>query len=145
MLRVICSRRAVRIAKWLGDGAMLVCVDSEPLLASVLEMHRMVDTATEWSDPVAIRSGVSAGDVILLEGDDYIGHAINVAARLCDLALGGQLLASEAMPGALPRWADIRSTEEVGLRGLRPRCRSPWSACVRPRARPWPIRCAASR
>ena len=30
LLRDICSRRGVRIAKWLGDGAMLVCVETRP-------------------------------------------------------------------------------------------------------------------
>src|ERR1700691_2341283 len=37
-LRDICSRRAVRIAKWLGDGGMLVSVDTMPLVAATLEM-----------------------------------------------------------------------------------------------------------
>src|SRR6516225_2181221 len=86
LLRDICSRRGVRIAKWLGDGVMLVCVDTRPLLETILELHHVVG---EVSGPVAtvdIRSGITSGDVILMEGDDYIGHCVNVAARLCDLA-----------------------------------------------------------
>ena len=39
MVRDICSRRGVRIAKWLGDGAMLVGVDTTPLVAATLEMQ----------------------------------------------------------------------------------------------------------
>ena len=35
LLRDICSRRGVRIAKWLGDGVMLVCVDTRPLLETI--------------------------------------------------------------------------------------------------------------
>ncbi len=118
MLRDICSRRAVRIAKWLGDGAMLVSVESRPVLAAVLEMHHALDAAPERSDRVAVRSGATCGDVILLEGDDYIGHAINVAARLCELAEGGQLLAAPPVVDALPKWASVRDTHDVTLRGL---------------------------
>ncbi|HEX3948114.1 MAG TPA: hypothetical protein VHW47_10435, partial [Acidimicrobiales bacterium] len=42
VVRDICSRRGVRIAKWLGDGAMLVTVEATPLLAATLEMLRAV-------------------------------------------------------------------------------------------------------
>ncbi|MGH9152484.1 MAG: hypothetical protein ACRD03_08825 [Acidimicrobiales bacterium] len=30
--------------------------------------------------------------MILLEGDDYVGRAVNLASRLCDIAGSGQLL-----------------------------------------------------
>ena len=52
LLRLICSRRGVRIAKWLGDGAMLVCVNTRPLLETVLELHYVV---SEISGPVKTR------------------------------------------------------------------------------------------
>ena len=46
LLREICARRGVRIAKWLGDGVMLVCVETSPLLAGILgaaprRVHRL--------------------------------------------------------------------------------------------------------
>jgi class 3 adenylate cyclase len=114
-LRGICSRRAVRIAKWLGDGAMLVSVESTPLVAATLEMKFAADSAPE---PIAIKCGITIGHVILLEGDDYIGHAVNVAARLCDLAVGNEVLALSEVVPELPAWGAVRSTDEVVLRGL---------------------------
>jgi len=81
LLRDICARRGVRIAKWLGDGVMLVCVDTRPLLKTVLELHYVVGVVSGPVETVFIRSGVNAGEVILMEGDDYIGHCVNVA---CD-------------------------------------------------------------
>ena len=72
LLRDICSRRGVRIAKWLGDGVMLVCVDTRPLLETILELHYVVGEVGAV-ETVSIRSGLTAGDVILMEGDDYIG------------------------------------------------------------------------
>jgi len=93
LLRDICSRRGVRIAKWLGDGVMLVCVDTRPLLESVLELHFVVGEVSGPVSTVSIRSGITSGHVLLLEGDDYVGHCVNVAARLCDLAPAGEALA----------------------------------------------------
>ncbi|MHB8329379.1 MAG: hypothetical protein ACYDD6_07140 [Acidimicrobiales bacterium] len=112
-LRQICSRRGVRIAKWLGDGAMLVGVDSTPVLGAILEM--------QWAstgEPMAVKCGVTVGSVILLEGDDYIGHAVNVAARLCDLAQAGEVLADPAVVPALPAWATVSYSSEVAVRGV---------------------------
>lgn len=112
-LRDICSRRGVRIAKWLGDGAMLVGVEARPLLEATLEVHYGVrGTATE------VRSGISSGEVILLEGDDYVGHPVNVAARLCDLARGGEFLAAPSVLDALPKWGTVLVTQERMVRGL---------------------------
>ena len=97
LLRDICSRRGVRIAKWLGDGVMLVCVETRPLVETVLEIHHVVDTVSGPVETVSIRSGITSGEVILMEGDDYIGHCVNVAARLCDLAAAGEALAAPSV------------------------------------------------
>ncbi|HUI02909.1 MAG TPA: adenylate/guanylate cyclase domain-containing protein [Acidimicrobiales bacterium] len=114
-LRDICSRRAVRIAKWLGDGAMLVSVETMPLVAAALETKAAVDAAP---DQVRVKCGVTTGTVILLEGDDYVGHAVNVAARLCDLAVGEEILALPAVVPELPPWATVEQAAAVTLRGL---------------------------
>jgi len=114
-LRDICSRRGVRIAKWLGDGAMLVSVDTMPLVAAALETKAAIDAAPE---PITLRCGVTSGAVILLEGDDYVGHAVNVAARLCDLAVGHEVLAVPSVVPALPPWATVEGAHEVSVRGL---------------------------
>jgi adenylate cyclase len=118
LLRDICSRRGVRIAKWLGDGVMLVCVETRPLLETVLEMHHIVDTVSGPVETVSIRSGITSGEVILMEGDDYIGHCVNVAARLCDLASAGEALADPSVMHCLPSWGVETEHREVVLRGV---------------------------
>ncbi len=115
LVRDICSRRGVRVAKWLGDGAMLVSVEGRPLLAATLEMQRATSEALLAAP---LRCGVSAGQVILHEGDDYIGHAVNLAARLCELAPGKVVFATESILGDLPKWGTVLSTEESAVRGL---------------------------
>jgi len=94
---------------------MLVSVDSKPLVAATLELKFRADSV---DDPVAIKCGITIGNVILLEGDDYIGHAVNVASRLCDLARGHEVLALPEVVPELPAWGTAESTDEVSLRGL---------------------------
>ncbi len=114
-LRDICSRRGVRIAKWLGDGAMLVGVDCSTLLAAILEMQWR---GPHQSVPMAVRCGVTMGPVILLEGDDYIGHSVNLAARLCDAAPDHEVLADAAVLPFLPPWGAALGSDDVMVRGL---------------------------
>jgi adenylate cyclase len=118
LLRDICARRGVRIAKWLGDGVMLVCVETRPLLATILELQHVVCEASGLIQTVSIRSGITSGDVILMEGDDYIGHCVNLAARLCDLAEGGEALADPSVIEELPRWGTAHAHEDISLRGI---------------------------
>ena len=115
LVREICSRRGVRIAKWLGDGAMLVGVETSPLLGAVLELQH---AATERSLPAQVCCGATTGSVLLLEGDDYIGHAVNVAARLCDLAQPKEVLATTTVVGDLPPWATVLERLDVRVRGI---------------------------
>ncbi|MGP0028996.1 MAG: hypothetical protein ACLPVF_00640 [Acidimicrobiales bacterium] len=69
-------------------------------------------------ETVSIRSGVTSGDVILMEGDDYIGHCVNVASRLCDLAQGGEALAAPSVVDDLPRWGVVLARRDIVLRGV---------------------------
>ena len=108
----------MRIAKWLGDGAMLVCVETAPLVETILELHHVVSVVSGPTQSVSIRSGITAGDVILMEGDDYIGHSVNVAARLCDHASAGEALADPSVIHELPRWGVSLRQREVTLRGV---------------------------
>jgi adenylate cyclase len=118
LLRDICARRSVRIAKWLGDGAMLVCVETQPLLEAIIELHHIGCEVSGPAGKISIRSGITSGDVILMEGDDYIGHCVNVAARMCDLAEGGEALADPSVMEDLPRWGRALVYRDIVLRGV---------------------------
>jgi class 3 adenylate cyclase len=48
-----------------------------------------------------LRIGIAAGRVIVFEGDDFIGMAINLASRLCDAAAPGEILANDEVVQAL--------------------------------------------
>jgi adenylate cyclase len=114
----ICGRRGVRIAKWLGDGAMLVCVTTRPLVETILELHDVVGVVSGPVSTVSIRSGITCGHVILMEGEDLVGHCVNVTSRLCDLAEAGEALAAPAVVPHLPSWGIVAEEKPVSPRGV---------------------------
>ena len=111
--REIAARRGVRIAKWLGDGVMLVSVEAGPLLATSVEL-----TARTASTGLDLRSGVATGSCLLFEADDYIGHAVNLASRLCDLAGPGEVLADENTATLAPDWVEVGPPRRKRLPGV---------------------------
>lgn len=112
--REAASHHGVRIAKWLGDGAMLVGVEAEPLIEAVVE----IETRVAATCPLPLRGGVTSGPVILIDGDDYIGQAVNMAARLCDEAEPNEILAPEAAISALLVNTDASPVGEREIPGL---------------------------
>jgi class 3 adenylate cyclase len=101
-VREIAARRGVRVTKWLGDGAMLSSPDTPAVVAMVIELA----SADRDPLPLPLRAGISQGAVIMFEGDDYIGRATNVAARLCDAARPGEILATREVVSLAPRWVE---------------------------------------
>lgn len=103
----------VRVEKWLGDGLMLVGVDSEPVVGAALAIEQRHARAGR----LELRGGIASGAVILLEGDDYVGRAVNLASRLCDIAAPGQLLAATDDLD-LPQWVKAGDHAPVVVKGL---------------------------
>lgn len=114
-VREVATRRSVRVAKWLGDGAMLVSVDPTPLIESVIEIESRVD---EGESPLVLRGGLEGGEVILMEGDDYIGRPVNLAARLGQEAAPHEILATPNIAEASPPWVVRTPIDPVELRGF---------------------------
>lgn len=107
IVRDVASEHGVRVAKWLGDGAMFVSTDGPALAAALIALERQAAEAVH----LPIRAGVSGGDVILFEGDDYIGGPVNLAARLSDVAAPGEVLATADMAEFVPDDGDVRTVE----------------------------------
>jgi class 3 adenylate cyclase len=112
-VRDVAPSCGVRVDKWLGDGAMLVGVEMDPLVAALLAIEdRLGEEAA-----LPVRAGAATGRVILLEGDDYVGRTVNLAARLCELAEPGEVLvATEGWP--LPSWARCIPRGLVTVKGF---------------------------
>ena len=115
MVREIASERGVRIAKWLGDGCMIVSVDQANAISFALELeYRSADVCA----PLALRVGIATGYALLFEGDDYIGSAVNMASRLCDAAGPHEVLLPTMQIERLPEGVVATPHGELELRGF---------------------------
>jgi adenylate cyclase len=108
-VRQVATDFGVRIAKWLGDGCMLVSVEPHHLVASVCELERLVHEADL---PLSMHAGCAGGGVILLEGDDYTGRSVNLAARLSTAAKAHEILAPVDLLQYVP---ENTPTEAAGM------------------------------
>lgn len=113
VVRDVSSHLGVRVAKWLGDGAMFVGVETEPLIAALLEIENRL---RRNGFPLALRAGITVGEVILFEGDDYIGTPVNLASRLCSEAGPGQIFVTRPVAASAP---DGVSHVEIGALEVR--------------------------
>jgi adenylate cyclase len=83
--------------KWLGDGVM---VHSREPAGAVLSALELVEQLPEAGLPPA-HVGVAAGPVVV-QGGDYFGRTVNLAARLAARAGAGQVLVSQRVVEAAP-------------------------------------------
>jgi class 3 adenylate cyclase len=113
--REVASERGVRIAKWLGDGCMVVAVEQADGINFAIELE---EKATQVCAPLTARVGISTGYALLFEGDDYIGSAVNMAARLCDAADPFEVLMPTMQLERLPPGITATPHEPVVLRGF---------------------------
>jgi class 3 adenylate cyclase len=110
--RDIAAKRGVRVAKWLGDGSMLVGVEATRAIA--LGAHLI---AHFRDTDVRVRVGIATGIALLFEGDDYIGEPVNLAAKLCSAAAPGEILA-DCATDELPDWVHSAGEVVVHVRGM---------------------------
>jgi adenylate cyclase len=83
-----------RIVKRLGDGIMAVFDDPAAAVEAVHEVMAAIrDVRVDGYQP-RMRAGIHYGEPRRM-GGDYLGVDVTVAARLCDMAHGGQVLISE--------------------------------------------------
>lgn len=81
----IVRSRGGRIVKRLGDGLLLTFPRPEAAVMAALEL-------VDWSPPpLRMRAGVHWGEA-QDSRDDILGHDVNVAARVADVAKGGEVL-----------------------------------------------------
>src|ERR1700736_1229572 len=118
----VVTSRGGRLIKTRGEGDATFSVFERPSAAAAAAME-LQDAITHepWGlrEPMRIRIALHTGEVELRDGD-YFGRAVNRAARLRSLAVGGQILCSgataELVVDSLP---DDVVLADLGLRELR--------------------------
>lgn len=104
----------VLVVKFIGDAAMLVGGDLDLLVEVCL---RVVVDPLPSGDEVERRAGIAAGAVQIRDGD-YVGHPVNTAARLTDLARPGSVLVAEDAADRLDERWRTRRLHARKLKGL---------------------------
>lgn len=85
-----------RVVKELGDGLMLWFADASQAISTGLRLQeRFEEEAWNRDTPLWVRMGLHHGRQTR-RGEDLLGHDVNVASRIMNLADSGEVLASEA-------------------------------------------------
>lgn len=90
----LATAQRARVVKLIGDEVMFVATDPNHACAAG---QALIEGFTV--DGVVPRGGVAYGDVLLRSGD-YFGSVVNLAARLVDEAVPGELLVTEELAAA---------------------------------------------
>jgi adenylate cyclase len=110
----IIRSRGGKVVKRLGDGLLLTFFEPE---AAVLAGLELIEAEP---GPLKLRAGVHLGEVLVVP-DDVIGHVVNVAARVTELARGGQVLLTTDVRDAVGDDLDavaFSRTRKRSLKGL---------------------------
>ena len=118
VMRVVCEERDGRVVKTIGDEIMAVFPSAANAGYAANDMQmRIAALGASGGPPLSIHAGFHAGDVLESEADIF-GDTVNVAARMCGLAKGGQTLIDavtlEGLPMALrtrTRCLDVSSVK----------------------------------
>lgn len=110
-----------QVVKSLGDGFMLTFRSVRRALEFAVNVQRRM--ASEMRDQpggaIRVRMGLHTGEAMADASGDLLGRHVNKAARIADLAAGGQILVSETVR-EIAYGVDVGFARGVGvsLRGL---------------------------
>jgi adenylate cyclase len=125
MLGQIIARAGGRVIKTLGDGLMAVFDDAERAVDSAANLHDSLERIAPLGDgmpakapAIKLKVAIAWGEMVEVDGDCF-GDAVNVAARLLDLAGDNETLTTAQLLRELPtdQHERFRSIDKLHLRG----------------------------
>ncbi|MBA2504617.1 MAG: hypothetical protein H0V29_01580 [Thermoleophilaceae bacterium] len=108
---------SARVVKMIGDAAMIVSPDVDPVLETAFKMVGAVDE--EGEDFPQLRVGVARGEALGRMGDWY-GRPVNLASRLTGKAYPASILTTEWVKESAAgdyRWSFAGAKELKGISG----------------------------
>jgi class 3 adenylate cyclase len=118
LLRSAVDETGGREVKNRGDGLFIVFESASQAVSCAVAVQQRFERRNRASDEqLSIRVGLSAGDATVSDGD-YFGMSVTEAARLCDRAQGGQILANEVV-GQLTGGRNGHAFEAIGALALK--------------------------
>jgi adenylate cyclase len=105
-----------------GDGFMLTFPGARSAVLCMIDVQREFARRAkkELDAPIRIRIGVHTGEAIVDAGGDLFGKHIILAARIANLAKGGQILASSITKEITSSRGDLEfgEAQDVTLKGI---------------------------
>ncbi len=96
----ILTSRGGRVAKLMGDGAIVEFASAAEAVLAAIEMQSAVaahEAELSLGERIVLRVGINLGDVVVEPDGDVLGDGVNIAARLEQLAEPGGICLSEAV------------------------------------------------
>ncbi|MGA9858215.1 MAG: adenylate cyclase regulatory domain-containing protein [Solirubrobacteraceae bacterium] len=90
------ARPPVRLIKTIGDAALLVSREPEPLVEMALELVAAFEAEDELP---SLRAGIALGPALFRAGD-YYGNSVNLASRVTGVARPGSVLCTREVRDA---------------------------------------------
>jgi adenylate cyclase len=89
--------RGGRVIEIRGDEALAVFDSARQAIRAAKDLQEMFERESDADRdlPMPVGIGIDSGEAVELEDGSYRGNALNLAARLCGLAHGGEVLISE--------------------------------------------------
>jgi hypothetical protein len=99
--------RAGTLIEIRGDEALAVFDSARQAIRAAMDLQKQFAEETDADSdlPLRVGIGIDSGEAIALEDGSFRGAALNVAARLCALAHGGEVIVSQGtghLAGRLP-------------------------------------------
>ncbi len=108
------------VIKTIGDEVMCTFDNLDKAVEATLRMPQTIlEDALLVEIGIAIKIGLHYGDVLRDDNDDVYGDAVNVAARMVQLARPDQIITTSSTASQLPSYqnASMRSLGTVPVRG----------------------------
>jgi class 3 adenylate cyclase len=89
-----------------GDEALIVFTSARAAIRTAVDLQaHFRETAADLEIPLRVGIGIDSGEAVRLDDGTFRGSALNVAARLCARASGGEVIISDStarLAGRLP-------------------------------------------
>ena len=107
-----------RIVEIRGDEALAVFTSARQAIRAGVALQHQFDVETEANSdlPLRVGVGIDSGEAVPLENGSFRGAALNVAARLCGRAHGGEVLVSESTSRLSGRLAGLQYVDQGRVR-----------------------------
>ncbi len=106
--------------KFRGDGFMLAFTSAaKGVRCAIAIQEAMKEFAQQHETPISVAIGINAGEAVP-DGDDFLGTAVNIAARLADSATGGEVMVTSVVRDLVASSGEFKFAEEqhIALKGI---------------------------